>query len=815
MRYFVFLGCFVFFVMAKAQFADYDCYQSMVPVAIQPPDSGFSDGSREVPHQNLYRIYSVSVKLPNGDYTRRVKFYKFNGVKWDALPDLSLSNVSISNTHTFEFKGDLYYSSFVPYGAGRKAPAGKLFTLFKLKNGVWDTATGGTIDTASFHFGGGQSEVAATNMAIYRAITSWKDSVYIQRFNTATKKWKLITVAFCPRPTPFHFIMGKNRIVVGGITSANGQTVNRGIWIDSNDNINAFQINKNLYGYYFGIDLRTDKIYFYNPFNDTNVYEYTTKISAIRSTQLNFKSTGVSTSYGRLTVYNGAIGWNLEDYTLYGVNHHFYLCKDGTKWQDFQSPRPKGIIDKMAQFRMARGVFYCNRLNDRILYQLQSGTPLTGFVYADADSNCSYNDSIDHLVYYTGIKLKESSFVNGYNSFCQSNGQGEYEIAAPSGDFEISANESKYGFSSCFSHKIQIIQDSAMEVNVPLKMADQTDLAVQVESGFRLRSLEDFSAIATAFNFGKPCDSAEIIVQLPPNVTGISDDHWHFDSATNSLIFGIKNFFSGKIIKLEFKTRVNYDSIKVGDYLCFSVRIRSNCFELDSTDNHFKWCVKVVYSYDPNHKDVSETQIPVGAANRLQYFIEFENTGTDYAGDIVLVDTLPQELNPETIKFIGATHTFTAIISGNVLTMTFKNINLMPKSTHPNACTGNISFSLNVRPNSKQGDIIANRAYIYFDANEPVITAYANTLVSDYKMSVKTNGKLAPILVYPNPSNGIINFLNQSLATQTLTISDLTGRKITQLALSPNNITNLQTQNWPKGIYLVQCQGFSEKLVVE
>lgn len=347
-------------------------------------------------------------------------------------------------------------------------------------------------------------------------------------------------------------------------------------------------------------------------------------------------------------------------------------------------------------------------------------------------------------------------------------------------------------------------------------MADQTDLAVQVQAGFRQRRLEDFSAIATAFNFGKPCDSAEIIIQLPPNVKGVSDGNWHFDSATNTLKTVIKKFYSGIKSKLVFKTRVNFDSINVGDYLCFAIKIKSNCFELDSTDNHFEWCVKVVYSFDPNHKEVSETLIPVGAAKKLQYFIEFENTGTDYAGDIVLVDTLPQGLNPETIQFIGATHAYTATINGNVLTMAFKNINLMPKSTHPNACTGNISFSINVRPSSKQGDVIANRAYIYFDANEPVITAYASTLVSNYKLSNnKPLGQANKILVYPNPSNGQLNFLNLTQTNQTISITDLTGRQLTQLTLSPNNLTSLQTQTWPKGIYLVHGQGFCDKVVVE
>ncbi|MBD0260528.1 MAG: hypothetical protein ICV83_32835, partial [Cytophagales bacterium] len=98
-------------------------------------------------------------------------------------------------------------------------------------------------------------------------------------------------------------------------------------------------------------------------------------------------------------------------------------------------------------------------------------------------------------------------------------------------------------------------------------------------------------------------------------------------------------------------------------------------------------CLPITDSYDPNDKLVA----PAGVTDKkftptqatLHYTIRFQNTGTDVAYRVVVVDTLSEHLDLGSLQLGAASHPYALRVSGKgrpVLTFTFDPINL-PDST--------------------------------------------------------------------------------------------------------------------------------------
>ncbi len=135
-------------------------------------------------------------------------------------------------------------------------------------------------------------------------------------------------------------------------------------------------------------------------------------------------------------------------------------------------------------------------------------------------------------------------------------------------------------------------------------------------------------------------------------------------------------------------------------------------------------------SYDPNDKQV----VPFGLTNEnliektteLDYTIRFQNTGTIEAVNIVVLDTLSEFLDIETIRLGMVSHDYNFMIDGDadtrILRFQFDNINLPDSNTNEPASHGFIKFKIKQKANNRIGTVIKNRAAIYFDFNSPIIT---------------------------------------------------------------------------------------------
>ncbi|CAA9320657.1 MAG: hypothetical protein AVDCRST_MAG56-6941 [uncultured Cytophagales bacterium] len=174
-------------------------------------------------------------------------------------------------------------------------------------------------------------------------------------------------------------------------------------------------------------------------------------------------------------------------------------------------------------------------------------------------------------------------------------------------------------------------------------------------------------------------------------------------------------------------------------------------------------CLPITDSFDPNDKLV----LPAGITSEhltafgqeLEYTVRFQNTGNDYAYQVVVTDTLSDKLDISTLRVAGASHPYKFTVSGKgrpVLTWTFNNINLPDSTRDGVGSNGFVKFTIKPLAGLPTGTRLENFADIFFDYNPPVRT---NTVVNTLgELPREADASLAPEIAVcqfnPTPSAG-------------------------------------------------------------
>ncbi|MDJ1473157.1 DUF7619 domain-containing protein [Xanthocytophaga flava] len=244
-------------------------------------------------------------------------------------------------------------------------------------------------------------------------------------------------------------------------------------------------------------------------------------------------------------------------------------------------------------------------------------------------------------------------------------------------------------------------------------------------------------------------------------------------------------------------------------------------------------CLPIVDSYDPNDKLVSPAGTPddhyTPTGSELKYTIRFQNTGTDYAYTVVVVDTLSDDLDVATLKMGSASHNYSLKVSGKgkpVLKWTFADINL-PDSTRDQAgSNGFIQFSIKPKADLPEKTGIENFADIFFDYNDPVRTNTTTNVLYDVPKVINPANQLSDSIIdkvmasepdalkgklslYPNPTQSQvwIQSVDASVRIEQVKIYSLLGESQTvSLSSTDSQAVQLTMQAKPKGMYLIHIQ---------
>ncbi len=267
--------------------------------------------------------------------------------------------------------------------------------------------------------------------------------------------------------------------------------------------------------------------------------------------------------------------------------------------------------------------------------------------------------------------------------------------------------------------------------------------------------------------------------------------------AWSTQVGNVLTFNVGNVAPFAYEYIYLYDSVSclapLGNILCIDAMTTvtpTTCF--DSVDNYMNYCAPTTLAYDPNDKQTILPQTTlIEATDELKYMIRFQNTGTDTAFTVVILDTLPANLLPSTLIPGVSSHPFTYNVSGTgLLEFTFNNI-LLPDSTASEPEShGFVTFSIRQQPGNPPGTQIMNTAGIYFDFNAPVIT---NTTFNEIAIPANVeeqNMDQKSIATYPNPftTSTRFSFMNKDVKSiYSITLFDVTGKVVKEI----KNITGL------------------------
>jgi len=470
----------------------------------------------------------------------------------------------------------------------------------------------------------------------------------------------------------------------------------------------------------------------------------------------------------------------------------------------------------------------CNTSHDvHVGYDTTSSScycTIEGTVYADANTNCTQDGEpgVAHVqIYCSGI---------GYT---YTDASGHYSFKVPSGSYTITETLLPfYPLSPCQLNNIPVtatagtgcvhtidfanavipvhnVRISASTIVPPVPGRVSVQQLVVVNEG----TLTEDSVYTTY----KP-DGQLFAPTFTPSGIFSGSGYWYTSTGFPTLVPGAdKKFTMNYNVPGNIPLATN---VTFRDTTAYNAATSSWLADFTPENNVCNHNTTVVASYDPNFKEVTPkgsgaNGIITTSDTVLEYSVHFQNTGTWYAQDVVVIDTLDNDLDWTSLHpvYESAPCQVSLYQSGavKVAKFTFNNINLPPQASDDLRSTGMFTYTVKTLPGLAIGTQFKNHASIYFDFNAPVMTnTTINTIGSTPPISVNNapaNNKPS-FAVYPNPAStlfyAVIN--NEMAATATMTVADITGKTmLTKTLLLAPGLQTVATgiSDLSAGVYFV------------
>lgn len=446
-----------------------------------------------------------------------------------------------------------------------------------------------------------------------------------------------------------------------------------------------------------------------------------------------------------------------------------------------------------------------------------SCAPLSGDLYVDANSNCVMDSGEDPLPYHT------LTFSNGTSTwYAYTDHTGHYSVNLPTGaTYSITPSTPgtllpvcpSTGTASVTISSGTYVQDFAYSCNTFAAVdAGVTGWAIVWRPG-QTRPLHIFASSNTYCN-NVP---ATITATLPSDLSYSST--FSGSIAPSSVVGNVLTWNVASLGSLNsFMTTVYVAcsaTATLGDTLCVDVNIATTPADSNSSNNNYSVCAFVSNSYDPNDKAVSPkgngTDGQIANGTRLTYLVNFQNTGNDVAYNVTIKDELDADLDLSSFKLIKASHAVTPFIVGNEVAFRFDNINLPDSGANEPGSHGFVLYSISPKANLPLGTQINNKADIYFDYNDPIITnTTVNIIANPSAVQHLNNGKMEAS-IFPNPANGYVHILVDDNKSFRATLFDLMGRTVS--FSEGRGKASLSVRELPTGTYILKLNGEGNKVL--
>ena len=453
--------------------------------------------------------------------------------------------------------------------------------------------------------------------------------------------------------------------------------------------------------------------------------------------------------------------------------------------------------------------------NFGILYNTST---VSGKLFFDSNSNGTF-DSGEFGISNQAIQ------VGPYTTY--TNSQGNYSVLVPIGNYNITYTPAGAFSSGVVTNPGLNVSVTAAGTTYPNRNIGlylppgQTDLSVTIHPSTTVTP--GFPAWYSIYvcNNGPTPTAANLTMQYDAVLTPISQNPTasSVNTSTQTLTWNLPviNPGSCSYVWVNFNAAVGIPL--GGNTFELAAVVPTNGIDNNLSNNTDTIHQIVVGSWDPNNKVVDYTNIPnspdyqmesgVNPDQEIRYTVNFQNTGTAPAYNVVVEDAISSNLNIGTYQFVGSSHNCLILGSGYQRTYKFLNIMLPDSNSNEPASHGSLSYKIQAIPGLLPGEQILDHAEIYFDFNAPIITNDALVTIvglTSNQSPVKTSTQ-----VYPNPANDLINaslFIKQA-GPVTIQMMDISGKVVLEKLVNlyeGNQLIQLELEGYSEGLYLIQVK---------
>lgn len=434
-------------------------------------------------------------------------------------------------------------------------------------------------------------------------------------------------------------------------------------------------------------------------------------------------------------------------------------------------------------------------------------TIIKGRLYVDNNSNCILDAADDTLGLSTKIEVDSSSVaidtIFGAKTF-------EYRARAASATtytFKVISSASGLSLSCPSTGKLTATSSIGTLVNAGDFGFTCTSAPLDISVNAESHAGRHTTLVAATLN-SNSCTktSGTITITIDPKYTVFAT------YPTGATIVGNKATWSYTNLSVIAPKYFNAWGTSGSTWLTPGTSVISSVYatpiaDADSTNNKVTLVDTVTASWDPNDKKVTPSG-PIAAGTTLNYTLSFENTGNAPAQNIHILDTLNSNLDENSIQVITSSHTMklykTKLSSGKtLLNFDFPNINLLD-SSHHGQCDGFVRFSIKTKSGLAAGTVINNRAGIYFDDNEVVLTNTTANVIA--VLNIPTQTAFANLLIYPNPAGDYFTIKAPLGTYKSIALVNQLGQLLLQQN-SQGNEMQVNISALAPGIYYVVIRG--------
>lgn len=413
----------------------------------------------------------------------------------------------------------------------------------------------------------------------------------------------------------------------------------------------------------------------------------------------------------------------------------------------------------------------------------------TSFPYM---SGYVYNDNNNNLLKDANEPFRSNIRVSLSNgTYCMTNSNGYYQVSADSiGAYSLSCATPNYfnavpaQYNYNFNNYDTIITNNfALQANASVDSLtiSVTPISWAARPGF------PFSYLVWYENSGTVTLSPQIVLNY-------DNTRMSYDSSSNTTVTNLGNHLQLNQPAMVAGARNSFiayfhvnAATPIGDTLFTNGQATAN--SITASDSTYS---VIRSSFDPNDKSATAALSPteVAGGKDILYNIRFQNTGNDTAFNIVVIDTLSNLLQKNTLKVVNTSHPCKVTVKDNVVYFEFINILLPDSNINEFKSHGFVSFRLKPVSTVTLNTSIPNDAAIYFDYNSPVKTNTAITRI------------LEPVVVILPLQLLSFNVVQQTITTAQVlwTTANEVGVKDFEVEMSMDgiNFTAIGLEN-PKG----------------